>query len=277
MLKRGLLLFLLVASLVPALALAQSADNREPRARELFAAGQYSDALDIYIKLYSETTHPTYMRNIGRCYQNLGQPEKAISSFREYLRQAKDLPPDQRALVETYIREMEEQKKSRGDSGGIAQASPRSDVVSPGTATSATRALVAPETSTKVSATAIESRGSVPMRTSAVDGTVGGTSRAVLAWSAVGVGTTLALGGAGTMLLESRRAGRARDNHDPAAYDQAQTPWRIGLVGAIVGGTGVVLGTALLLSGHSAAPARHAQATPWLGVDGAGVQVYATW
>ena len=37
--------------------------------------------------------HPTYLRNIARCHQNLGNPDKAISSFREYLRKARDLHP----------------------------------------------------------------------------------------------------------------------------------------------------------------------------------------
>jgi hypothetical protein len=83
------------------------------KAREQFALGHYAEALEIYGKLYAETTHPTYLRNIGRCYQNLGEPDKAISSFREYLRQAKDLPADQRAQVEGYIREMEELKQKR--------------------------------------------------------------------------------------------------------------------------------------------------------------------
>lgn len=94
-------------------AFAQKADAREVKARELFGIGRYAEALDIYGKLYAETTHPTYMRNIGRCYQNMGEPDKAISSFREYLRQAANLAPDQRAQVEGYIREMEELKRQR--------------------------------------------------------------------------------------------------------------------------------------------------------------------
>ena len=44
--------------------------------------------------------HPTYMRNIARCFQNMGQPDKAMLSFREYLRQSTDLTPEPRAQVE---------------------------------------------------------------------------------------------------------------------------------------------------------------------------------
>jgi tetratricopeptide (TPR) repeat protein len=89
------------------------AEPDEMEARQAFAAGNYKNALDIYTKLYAEKLHPTYLRNIGRCYQNLGDPERAISSFREYLRKAKDLKHDERTEVEGYIAEMEEmQKKS---------------------------------------------------------------------------------------------------------------------------------------------------------------------
>jgi hypothetical protein len=86
-------------------------DPREMQAREAFAAGSYKDALDLFTKLYAEKLHPTYLRNIARCYQNLNEPDRAISSFREYLRKAKDLTSDERAEVEGYIHEMEEAKK----------------------------------------------------------------------------------------------------------------------------------------------------------------------
>jgi hypothetical protein len=93
-------------------AFAQS-DDTEVRARELFGVGKYAEALALYGKLYAATAHPTYLRNIGRCYQNLGEPDKAISSFHEYLRQATNVTPEQRSQVEGYIREMEALKAKR--------------------------------------------------------------------------------------------------------------------------------------------------------------------
>ena len=83
-------------------------DKRELQAREDFAAGRYQEALDLFAKLYAEKLHPNYLRNIGRCYQNLGDPDKAISSFHEYLRKAKGIAPDERREVEGYIKEMED-------------------------------------------------------------------------------------------------------------------------------------------------------------------------
>jgi len=99
---------------------AKAVDDRELHARELFATGRYAEALEIYGRLYAETMHPTYMRNIARCFQNLGEPDKAILSFREYLRQSADLTPEQRAQVEGYIAEMEALKRQRD-----AAAAPR--------------------------------------------------------------------------------------------------------------------------------------------------------
>jgi tetratricopeptide (TPR) repeat protein len=60
-------------------------DPREMQAREAFGAGRYQDALDLFAKLYAENLNPVFLRNIGRCYQNLSEPDRAISSFHEYI------------------------------------------------------------------------------------------------------------------------------------------------------------------------------------------------
>ena len=88
-------------------------DSRELKAREDFAAGRCQEALELFAKLYAESLHPNYLRNIGRCYQNLGEPDHAITSFRDYLRKAKAITPDERKEVEGFISEMEELKRQR--------------------------------------------------------------------------------------------------------------------------------------------------------------------
>jgi hypothetical protein len=82
-------------------------DDREAGARKLYALGRFAEAAEIYAQLYSETLHPTYLRNVGRCYQGMGDGPRAISVFHEYLRKAKDASPAQRAEVEGLIREIE--------------------------------------------------------------------------------------------------------------------------------------------------------------------------
>jgi len=79
----------------------------EMKAREAFASGRYDDALGLFAKLYAETLHPVYLRNIGRCHQKMRQPEKAIDKFREYLAKEKKISAEERKEIDGYIKEME--------------------------------------------------------------------------------------------------------------------------------------------------------------------------
>ena len=115
----GLLVALLVAA--PRAVAGEDDSAADLKARTYFVQGEFKQALEIYTRLYVETMHPTYLRNIGRCQQNLGEPDKAIASFREYLRKAKDLSADQRAEIDGYIAEMEQIKRSKA-SGATASS-----------------------------------------------------------------------------------------------------------------------------------------------------------
>jgi hypothetical protein len=79
----------------------------ELKAREAFAAGRFDEALSLFAKLYAESLHPVYLRNIGRCHQKMRQPQKAIDAFKDYLAKAKKIPADDRKEVEGFIKEME--------------------------------------------------------------------------------------------------------------------------------------------------------------------------
>jgi tetratricopeptide (TPR) repeat protein len=108
----ALLLPALVVSAValrPVWAFAASAADHEMemKARESFAAGRFDEALQTFAKLYAETLHPVYLRNIGRCHQKLREPQKAIDSFRDYLAKAKNVAPQEQAEIEGYISEMQ--------------------------------------------------------------------------------------------------------------------------------------------------------------------------
>jgi tetratricopeptide (TPR) repeat protein len=88
-------------------------DDRELAARTHYLTGEYKQALDGYVQLYAETLHPTYLRNIGRCFQRMGEADKAIDAFRDYLRKAPSLTVEQRAEIDGFIREMNDLKRSR--------------------------------------------------------------------------------------------------------------------------------------------------------------------
>jgi hypothetical protein len=108
--RLGVALGVLFASMlaVPVAQAAKGADNTaELKAREAFAAGRYEEALDLFAKLYAQTLHPVYLRNIGRSHQKMRQPEKAIDKFSEYLAKDKKISPDERKEIEGYIKEME--------------------------------------------------------------------------------------------------------------------------------------------------------------------------
>src|SRR4051812_2366682 len=79
----------------------------ELKAREAYAAGRYEEALNLFAKLYAETLHPVYLRNIGRCHQKLREPQKAIDTFLDYLGKSKKISADEKAEIEGYIHEME--------------------------------------------------------------------------------------------------------------------------------------------------------------------------
>src|SRR5215831_3009335 len=90
---------------------AQAGNPTELKAREAFAAGRYEDALNLFAKLYAETLHPVYLRNIGRCHQKLKQPDQAIDKFNEYLAKEKKISADERKEIDGYIKEMEALKE----------------------------------------------------------------------------------------------------------------------------------------------------------------------
>jgi tetratricopeptide (TPR) repeat protein len=89
----------------------------EMNAREAFAAGRFDEALALFAKLYAETLHPVYLRNIGRCHQKMREPQKAIDSFHDYLAKNRKIAPDETAEIEGYIHEMEALKEEQTRAG----------------------------------------------------------------------------------------------------------------------------------------------------------------
>jgi hypothetical protein len=116
----GLFLVVAVLAAVPALA---APSRKEIQARQEFAAGRYASALEMFAELYAQTLHPTYLRNIGRCHQELGDPDKAIASFRQYLAKAQ-VKPAERQEIEGYIAEMETLKRRREEAARPAAPPP---------------------------------------------------------------------------------------------------------------------------------------------------------
>jgi tetratricopeptide (TPR) repeat protein len=122
-------------------------DAREVEGRALFARGEYDGALQIFSKLFAERADPVYLRNIGRSYQMLKKPERAIGAFREYLRRSASIAAEERAEVEGFIKEMEtlaaqqsqEAQRTRENPPGPPPSLPRNPPTQPPAAAAATQ------------------------------------------------------------------------------------------------------------------------------------------
>src|SRR3954469_10366673 len=82
-------------------------EQRETEARTACAAGRVEAGIEILAQLLTEFGHPNYIYNQARCYQQNGKAEQAISRFREFLRAAQDISPEERGRVERFIKELE--------------------------------------------------------------------------------------------------------------------------------------------------------------------------
>lgn len=85
----------------------KSREQREAEARKACAAGRVEAGIELLAELLTEYSHPNYIYNQGRCYQQNGKAEQAISRFKEYLRAAADIAPAERERVERFIKELE--------------------------------------------------------------------------------------------------------------------------------------------------------------------------
>jgi hypothetical protein len=82
------------------------ADAKE--ATQLYKQGLYEEAAQIFARL--SVDYPDmeiFERNLGACFYYLGKPEPALSNLRRYLGRRKDIAPDDKAVVDRWIDEME--------------------------------------------------------------------------------------------------------------------------------------------------------------------------
>ena len=77
-------------------------------ASQLYKQGHYEEAAQIFARL--SVNYPDmeiFERNLGACFYYLHKPEPALSNLRRYLGRKKDIAPDDRAVVDRWIDEME--------------------------------------------------------------------------------------------------------------------------------------------------------------------------
>ena len=134
---------------------ASTEEDLDAKAKRLFIAGKYSEAIEILARLYTETNDPIYLRNIGRSYQRLREPDRAIASFEEYLLRGKNLSRTEKNEVRGFIKEMEDmRRRMAGESSRPSESvkpvpsspppAPTTAAKPPGPSTTAPAAPVAP-------------------------------------------------------------------------------------------------------------------------------------
>jgi hypothetical protein len=101
-------------------AAAQDRDTRALEAKKACLGGHPDRGIELLADLYAETNDPTYIYNQGRCFEQNGRAGEAVTRFREYLRKAPGLPPDEKTQLSARIDELEAQ--ARAASPGTAPA-----------------------------------------------------------------------------------------------------------------------------------------------------------
>ena len=94
----GGLLALACLCSAPAQAAKGGAESREAlasKARKACLAGDIQTGMGILSELFVATKDPTYIYNQGRCFEQNGKYEEAVSRFEEFLRLTKERQPGQ--------------------------------------------------------------------------------------------------------------------------------------------------------------------------------------
>src|SRR5689334_16299303 len=82
---------------------ALKARNAFGRGVAAFTAGKYGDALDAFTEAYRAKPNPVVLFNIGQAEAELGRAASATAHFEQYLREAKNVPPERRAEVKRQV------------------------------------------------------------------------------------------------------------------------------------------------------------------------------
>jgi tetratricopeptide (TPR) repeat protein len=80
--------------------------------KKLYDKGKYADAVKKFEDAYALRPHPVIFFNIGKCYEKLSEPAKAMRAYRDYLR----LLPDatDKAAVQDSIANLERKLRDKG-------------------------------------------------------------------------------------------------------------------------------------------------------------------
>jgi hypothetical protein len=258
-------LTLLAVGLLSSVASAKDGSKATVKAaKKACAAGDFRTGVDILAGLYVETNEATHIFNQGRCYEQNHQWQSAIDRFREYLRNATNMSPEDRAASEKHIAEcrryLAEEAPPPAPAGPVEPAVP-------------------------AAAVAVPPAPAQPPLSPPAEAVVQGLARPTEGESRPGSGMRTAgllLGGAGVVALTTAiilnlkandLAHQANNQYDPAAAS-SQKSYRTGAVVCYVaGGATLAAGAVLYLIGYARRDStpRGLAVLPVFGSDGPGV------
>ncbi len=122
---------LLLALFAARPARAQDRDQREIDAKKACLGGHPDKGIELLADLYTDTNDPTYIYNQGRCFEQNGRTTEAVTRFREYLRKATALSPDEHAQLQKHIDELETEAKVGAGPGAAPAPAPATGAVPP--------------------------------------------------------------------------------------------------------------------------------------------------
>jgi hypothetical protein len=256
-------------------------------AEQACLSGAYQRGVDILASLYIATRKPAYIHNQARCYEQNAQYEAAHARYTEYLRLAKELPPERRTQIEASMTRLE-QTIARQRSGAVQGTAPGGPVpaeggfpvsgpapdVHPGHQSTGAPAATAPSWPPRSADVAIR-------RNRASTG--GNPALRIVGPVVVGVGGVLVLGatlaGLRANSLASEVADDAKRNqqYDASKFDSGKTAATLSTIGFIAGPVLIAGGALLYWLGLpravTATPSRSVSLTPGLLAGGASLHL----
>jgi hypothetical protein len=223
------------ALLAPRPAVAQGTPAREAEARKACLTGDYQRGANLLAELFADTGEATYIYNQARCYQQNGRPDEAVNHFREYLRVAKNLPPDVVAETESHIKEMEAMRAANKPATATAPPPTSSPPLPPAPAAATTATSTSPDLTARPEPA--ESRG----------------RKLRIAGLAVGAVGAVALAGGLVMGLQARAlSSDVHTMYDQDKFDRGERASKLQWVGYGLGVAAVGTGAVLFFLGRSA-------------------------
>ncbi len=245
---RALICCCLLLAPLPALADdAELAKQYYKLGQELYDRADYEGALKQFRQAYTHAKRPALLYNMARCHESLGQHEKAIALYTEYLKSN----PDNVSVIEARITNLRK----------LVQRKP---VEPPPTSTTAITPVRPVQVEPQVTPQPV--RAGRPLR--------------LVGWISIGTGGALLVTGAilgGLAIAKTKEledANRAgKDYSTVRGMEDTRSKLKNASIGTLVAGgavaaTGVVL---VILDARSASSERRAWLAPEVGPGGAGV------